>query len=344
MGTAPASGEVSAGGRGLRDYCIAWALGRLGGPASMETLTRLYNDAQAPKHVQRIATLALLALSDEASRGEFAAHMVAALPQPLQATAAGTDSTAFANALREYLASAGPDAWGAVDVAYVIDTPTVRPAVLEQLALVPLTVPYFYFVRHIFKGAEYKRDALVFGLLAHRFEKTRANFSHANYSYRTGRQARDPQAYGGQTRRYLRHRAWRTLRRAGQIGDLDYVKLAVGVLLPFTDDDASEPRAGYNTSYDRFAPYIALNHVLYENSPRYEPSPSRSTFRLKRGLRAGAPPPAVREEAFPSCGSSAPRGSCTSSRRACACRSTSSRRRRSAAYLPSSTSSTSTIS
>ena len=98
--------------------------------------------------------------------------------------------------------------------------------------------------------------------------KTRASFSHANYSYRTGRQAREPQAYGGHTRRYLRHRVWRTLRRAGQIGDLDYVKLAVGVLLAFTDDDASEPRAGYNTSYDRFAPYIALNHVLYENSPR----------------------------------------------------------------------------
>ncbi|HSO34091.1 MAG TPA: hypothetical protein VLT33_16265 [Labilithrix sp.] len=298
VGTAPAGAEVAAGGKGLRDYCIAWALGRLGGPASMETLTRLYNDAQGPKHVQRIATLALLALSDEAQRAELATHMIAALPPALQATAAGTDSVAFANALREYLASAGPDAWGAVDVAYVIDTPTVRPAVLEQLALVPLTTPYFYFVRHIFKAAEYKRDALVFGLLAYRFEKTRANFSHANYSY-NARRPTSPMAYGAQTRRYLRHRVWRTLRRAGQIGDLDYVKLAVGVLLPFTDDDASEPRASYNTSYDKWAPYIALNHVLYENSPRYEPSPSRSTFRLKRGGRPGGPPPAVREEAFP---------------------------------------------
>lgn len=308
VGTAPAGAEVAAGGRGLRDYCIAWALGRMGGPASMETLTRLYNDVQAPKHVQRIATLALLALSDEASRAEFAAHMISALPLPLQATAAGGDSNAFATALREYLAAAGPEAWGAVDIAYVIDTPTVRPAVLEQLALVPLTVPYFYFVRHVFKGAEYKGDALVFGLLAYRFEKTRANFSHANYSYRSRHGDRDPQAYGGRTRRYLRHRVWRTLRRAGQNGDLDYVKLAVGVLLPFTDDDASEPRAGYVTSYDRFAPYIALNHVLYENSPRYEPSPSRSTFRLKRGVRAGGPPPAVREEAFPKLWEQRPEG------------------------------------
>jgi hypothetical protein len=308
VGTAPAGAELAAGGKGLRDYCIAWALGRLGTAASMDTLTRLYSDTQAPKHVQRVATLALLALSDEASRAEFATHMISALPPALHASAAGPDPEAFATALREHLVSVGPDGWGAVDVAYVIDTPTVRPAVLEQLALVPLTAPYFYFVRHIFKAAEYKRDALVFGLLAYRFEKTRANFSHANHSYNARRPTQPPLAYGSQTRRYLRHRVWLTLRRAGQIGDPDYVKLAVGVLLPFTDADANEPRTSGSTSYDKWAPFIALNHILYENSPRFEPSPSRSTFRVRRGGRPGAPAPAAREEAFPKLWEARPQG------------------------------------
>ena len=57
VGTAPVDATTSAGGRGLRDYCIAWALGRLGGPASMATLRRLSSDTQGWKHVQRIATL-----------------------------------------------------------------------------------------------------------------------------------------------------------------------------------------------------------------------------------------------------------------------------------------------
>lgn len=308
IGTAPISAEVAAGGRGLRDYCIAWALGRLGGPASMEPLTKLYRDPNAPGHVQRIATLALLALSDDASKREFAEYMVSALPPPLQPAARGQSPEAFTAALRDHLASSGPDSWGAVDVAYVIDTPTVRPAVIAELASVPFTKPYFYFVRHIFKAAEYKRDAVVFGLLAHRIETTRANFSHRNWAYRGGRVQGDPEGYGGQTRRYLRHRVWRTLRRAGEAGDLDYVKLAVGILLAFDDDDADEPiDGGSGARYDVWAPYVAFNHILFEHSPRFGPSPSRNTWRVKRG-EIGQPSPNVREEAFPKLWEARPEG------------------------------------
>lgn len=57
--------------------------------------------------------------------------------------------------------------------------------------------------------------------------------------------------------------------------------MAVGMLLPFTNAHAVEPRTmsrydyssrkTVSTHWDRFAPYLAFNdHVLYENSGRYE--------------------------------------------------------------------------
>ena len=308
IGTVPAGSEIAAGGGGLRDYCIAWALGRLGTSASVAPLRKLYADASAPLHVRRIATIALLALLDPAGRAEIIASLVAALPEPLQAPARGEDPAAFTTALRQYLAST-PDGWGAVDVAYVVDSPTVRPAVLAELESVPFKEPYFYFVRHIVKAAEYRRDARVIGILAKRFETTPANFTHANYSYRGRKSSGTPRAYGARTRRYFRERTWRALRRAGQAGDLDYVKLAVGVLLAFSDADAVAPRESpHASSFGAWAPYVAFNHILFEKSPRYELSPSRKTFRMKRGTRVGAPAPTMREEAFPKLWEARPEG------------------------------------
>lgn len=303
---APA-GEAG-GGKALRDYCIAWALGRLGGPASMETLSNLFADAASQGHVKRIATLALQSLSDEATRAEFADHMIASLPEALQAPARGADPEAFARALAAHVDANPGDGFAAVDVAYVVDTPTVRPGVLAELARVPFASPHFYWLRHVLKAAEYRRDAEVFGLLAYRLEKERAAFSHANYSYRYPRPGQPPMAYGAHTRRYLRRRVWRTLRRMGAIGDPDYVKMAVGVLLPFTDADGEEPRRVGRASWDRFARYWAFGGVLFANSPRYEQATNGKTWRCKAGVRPGTPSPAAREEAFPALWDARPAG------------------------------------
>jgi hypothetical protein len=324
IGTAQRSADAKAGGKGMRDYCCAWALGRLGGAASMEPLARLYGDANQPDPVRRIATEALIALSDAPTKNEFKSHMIERLAEPLRAPARGEDPEAFQRALEAHLATS-PDAWAAVELLYVIDSPTVRPAVLAQLRAVKIAPPYFYWLRHVFKAAEYRRDAEVFGLLAYRFEKTRAN-----QPYDFARDARQginpftrqpmtivgrpqaegalprgtPKVYTSPTRVYLRRRAWRTLRRMGEIGDADYAKMAVGVLLPFTDADADDPRA----VYDKWAPYWAFNHVLYENSPRYVAGPNAKSWRIKRPYRIGDPPPPVREEAFPKLWEARPEG------------------------------------
>lgn len=288
------SGDVAGGGKGIRNYSIAYALGRLGTELSVETLARLRVDPKQPGHVQRIATEALLALSDPSTRADFAKDVVASFPAPLaQAYALG--AAAFAEALAVHLASS-PNAFAVMDLVYLVDDDVVRGAFLAELAKVKLEPPYFYWIRHLFKAAEYRRDPRVFGLLAYRFETVRAN--------PVDWQRKPQSVYSSATREYLRRRVWRTLRRFGRDGDPDFVPLAVGTLLAYSDRDAEELRTGY----DAFSKYRALNHLLYTNSPRYELRRNTKAFRLKRGQRAGQPPPPVREEAFPAAWEARPEG------------------------------------
>ena len=283
----------------MRDYCIAFALGRFGGApgsseAASEALGRIFADRATPAHIRRMATLALQELSDEPTRLEFAGHLAQSLPAQLQNV--GDDPEKFAARLDDYLAASKPEAFSVVETLYMMNTPIVRPAVLAQLAKVDFETPYWQTVRHVFKAAEYRRDARVYGLIAHRFEKVRAKFGSHNYSYRYARPNQPPRAYGGRTRRYLRRRAWRTMRRAGELGDLDYVKLAVGVLLAFTDQDGEDPRAWQR--------YWSFNWILHAHNPEYSASPNGTVFRTQR---TRAPVPA-REEAFPALWDQRPEG------------------------------------
>ncbi len=122
------------------------------------------------------------------------------------------------------------------------------------------------------------------------------------------------QAFSHQTRTYLRKRVWRSLKRIGELGQSeDYVRMAAGVLLAFTDDDAAEPRqehryrwnpetrrADYDTvHFDRYANCFALNQVLYSNSLRYQSDERDLRFHCAAGFESGGAEPENREEAFP---------------------------------------------
>lgn len=306
---------VESGGA-LRDYCIMWALGRCGSASSLDTLARIYADANAASHVRRMATLALLMVSERlgqtSTKAEYEKQLFASLPPEIQTACNGGNASEVASVLRAYLTQHAPEAWSVVDILYAINAPVARPAILAELEDVELREPWFYFVRHIFKAAEYRHDAQVFGLLAYRFETTRASFSGHNWSYRYAGQ-HTPSAYGSLTRRYLRRRVWRTLRRMGQMGDVDYVKLAVGVLLPFSDDDADEPvesenDRGISALYGPWARYWAFNWILYGRSTRFWAKPDGRLWRLRDGVSINAPPPAAREESFPKLWEARPEG------------------------------------
>jgi hypothetical protein len=284
-----------AGGKGLRDYCIAWALGRLGGVASIPALGKLTADTTADPGVRRMAAVALLEVADAPTKANLRAHWVDWLPEALRGPARSGDPAIFAAALATHLDESGQN-WAVVELAYLLDTETVRPAVIAALRTVPLRTPWFHWIRHIFKAAELRLDAEVFGILAHRFATTRANFGE--------RRRNQGEAFGARTKQYLAWRAWRTLRRLGDLGDLDYVKMAVGVLLPFTDADA----VGSHGRFGPWAPYWAMNQILFGKSARFEPSPNRRTFRLRRGQRSFLLDHPAREERHPQLWEQRPEG------------------------------------
>jgi hypothetical protein len=280
---------------GLRDYCIAWALGRTGGgEPAMRALTALYGSRTAPEHVKRIAAESLLLIGDRESAEEFKAHQLGLLPAVLATAARAGSPDAFATALDDFPLHQQP---AALHLLYMVDSAVTRPALLDALAKAPLKKPLFQPLRSIFKAAELRRDARAYGILAHRFETTRANYSRG---YR--RNVNEP--FSSATRNYLRRRIWRVLRRLGQVGDPDYVKLAAGVLLAFRDSDAVDPREtfdmrGRRIHWDRFAPYLAFNHILYGKSARYTLKRNGKAFRMVSPHIPGAAVPPEREESFP---------------------------------------------
>jgi predicted DNA-binding WGR domain protein len=289
IGTAQTGSDVNAGGKGMRDYCIAWALGRCGGgEASLRALTALYGDRKNPEHVRRIAAESLLLLGDATSSQEFKDHNLGQLPEVLARAARTGNPETFAAALDDFPLDRQP---AVLHQLYLVDAPATRPAFLDALGKAPFKKPLFQQLRAIFKAAELRRDARVFGIFGYRLEKTNANYTQG---YRAS-----TEPYSTQTRAYLRRRIWRTLRRLGQAGDPDYARLAAGVLLPFTDADAVEPRQVGRVHWDAYAPYLAFNHILYGNSKRYELPRNRRAWRMKPPHRPGATAPPEREEAFP---------------------------------------------
>ncbi|HXG66470.1 MAG TPA: hypothetical protein VNO70_15330, partial [Blastocatellia bacterium] len=312
----------------LRDYCIAWALGWCGDESGIEPLGRLYGNPATPDMVRRIAAEALMKLSDDQTRAEFRADMIEKIPRELRELARNGPAAAFAAALNAYLSADDFQRFPILDTIYLVDNKHVRPALLDVLRSAPLTANYFQRMRHIFKTAEYRRDAEVFGILAYRFEKVKGNYYQGNYSWdknnvyvrqgngipeqRKKDDVKKPNAklaYGDKTRAYLRRRVWRTLRRLGELGDVDYVKMAVGALLPYSDADAQparessrydwETRQTHHARWDAYAPYLPFNHILYGNSPRYFLKRGTTAWRCRPNYRPGDPEPQAREEAFP---------------------------------------------
>ncbi|MBV9924755.1 MAG: hypothetical protein JOZ96_06900 [Acidobacteria bacterium] len=337
---APLLIELVGSGSPLRDYCIAWALGWCGDAESVSALGRLYDNASAADFVRRIAGEALLKLLGEEARAEFKLRVLEALPFQLRGLAKEGPAGLFAEALRGHLDAGDYRRLAVLDALYLVDNEHVRPALLELLRRAPLGPNYFQRVRHIFKAAEYRRDAEVYGLIAYRFEKEKPAFAYTytpltkdvrwsyallpggGYTQEAHKEIKKDDsrlAYGGRTRAFLRRRVWRTLRRMGETGEAEaYVRMAAGVLLPFTDGDAQNPRESNilqwqtgrtnTTRWDAYAPYWAFNHILYSNSPRYFQRDGTAAWRCRSSYKPGDPEPAAREEAFPSLWEQVPNG------------------------------------
>ncbi|MDJ0714441.1 MAG: WGR domain-containing protein [Prochloraceae cyanobacterium] len=337
---APLLIELIGTGEPLRDYCIAWALGWCGDDRAIPTLKVLSQKSSTPEFVRRIAWEALHKLSDELAKEQMRSEKIIELPLTLRELGRNGTAKAFKEELSKYLNTKDYKRFSVLDTIYQIDNEWVRPALINFIKKAPLGPNHFKPMRHIFKMAEYRHDEEVFGILAYRFETHKAQYnSDRNYirlpdgryigrdwGYsETGKWERsqvdlikqeqqrpDTQiAYSNKTREYLRRRIWRTLKELGREGDPDYIKMAVEVLLQYSDADAQPSRQTtqyyYNSGrytnvtryWDTYAAYITLNHILYEHSPRYELKTNNKAWRCREGYKPGDPQPQQREEAFP---------------------------------------------
>jgi predicted DNA-binding WGR domain protein len=282
-------------------YAITWSLGRCGSAACVGALRSLRTETWEP--IRRIATSALLMVLQGPARAALVDELTARLPEPLRRLSRTGPAVDFQAALGEYLGGKEAQVAEVLDLLYQIDNEHVRPALLRVLRTAPLRSAYFQPMRHLFKLAELGQDVEVFGILAHRFELGQNEPGHFQALVRTTayhggkltQQDARISTFGRWTRKYLRLRVWRALRKLGEVGDPDYVRMAAGVLLPFTDADADELAV---PAHRAVVPcrYWAYNQILYRNSPRYLFHNSSARVLCRRAITTADA--GVREEAF----------------------------------------------
>lgn len=313
----PFIAPLAGGNDVMLNYCVAAALGRCGSAASVPLLDRMQNDAKFPEHVRRAAAESLMQLLPADQRITQADLLINALPAPLNRLARGQDTDQFLLELRRFLEGGDAERYKVLEHIYAINNHCVRHALMAILRDAPLEPPYFKQLRRIFKFAELRRDGQVFGALARRFETTRASFKmpgswYYEYRKKEKKPTIDPnasKAFSSQTREYLCRRTWQTLARLGKLDSIEYVHLAVGVLIAFTDEDAKPVRSDTRWVYsgrryqsqkiywDTFGSYWAFNQILFRNSPRYREA--NKSFTCAADYQPGGPVPVEREESFP---------------------------------------------
>lgn len=313
----------------LRDYCCAWALGFCGDETTLGETRKLLNHKS--EAVRRIAFEACLKL--ETNPQNLLEQKIAELPEDFQEIIRLETNETLLENLRNAVTEHKRGNFALLEQLYVVSDEKNRPPILQILREIPLKPKFFKVIRHIFKIAEYRRDAQVYGIIAKRFETEKAGFTapmwgdsiylvgeDGSYKYLNAKKelsSENPQiAFSDRTKSYFLRRTWRTLRRLGEIGDADYVKMAVGSLLVYSDADAQEKRTttrydyydengNYDwrnprvitTHFDEFAPYLLFNHIIHGNSPRYEFKSNYRAFRLKSNI--GDRKVSFREESFP---------------------------------------------
>lgn len=295
----------------MMNYCTAWALGRCGDSQAFTALRLLADNADSDA-VLRMTREAMLATTTGDQTREIVDGIIQKLPQPIQEALASENIIPLMTAAGNLVFRGGPQGMALLEDLYGVAAviPIARTFVLSVLGKIPFKPGYFRAIRHIYKTAEFRRDADVIGQLALRFESERScYFIHSGSRYasipgtwkyvKIKDEVTKPDsrlAYSSCTRNYFRRRVWRMLRRMGNSDDEQYVTMAVGVLLPFTDQHAAAPRKSTRYRWERgsddrwhlvpeavreYGPYggfVAFNHILYTNHTQYRLSPNGLTW------------------------------------------------------------------
>ncbi|RAL22064.1 hypothetical protein [Thermoflavimicrobium daqui] len=124
--------------------------------------------------------------------------------------------------------------------------------------LIPLSDKFYRYIKGIFKLADRRKDAPVWGRLAYLWDHRFDNYEQI--------------VLQPQTKKYLQRRAWRTLRQLGEQKSADYVKMATELLLCYRSGEFSyvhyrDPKTGSYLNHPVPMRYQhLLKHILYRHS------------------------------------------------------------------------------
>lgn len=323
------------GGDELQKYCCISSLGLCGNQDVLPVLYKIYEGNQS-ETLKRISFEAILKLESEDKIQELINKEVDLLPLELKESLLNDSLTIFQNKFNKYLNTSKQ--YSLLENLYKINNEKTRSILLDILKTLDLKPKKFKYIRHIYKMAEYRYDAEVFGLLAYRIEKEKATYNNTGYYYgfydnASGRyfyerdikkELKSPDskfAYLQKTKTYLQLRTNRYLRKLAEIDDFEYLKAAVSVLLKYSDLDADTSElvkkddfySYQNGRYIKvskvryfhpFSKKFLLNEIIYKNSDRYFKSKGMPIYQSKgENLTSDK-----REEAYPEIWNKYPQG------------------------------------
>ena len=320
----------------LLNYNLVWAIGRCGDPAGMPKLEAIRRLLPSDDSLYPMIKEAQMALMSEAEQKELTGFIEDTLPPIVKNIL--SNGPALGNLLLQDDED-GNTARTNIANLYLIAkfNGTVRNAIFYFVNKTPFTGNgFFKAFRQIFKAAEFRADAELFGLIAYRIQKTPGNFIADSWSHqiinnryvRIKDELKKPNsriAFSVQTKNYLQRRIARMLRNKGDVADPEYVKMATGILQYYKDSDevplhsetfysySRDANGRWNTTnntlhYTSTTAYTAFNQILYANSPRYELSKGRQKLLFRANVDKNNPLPAEREEAHPELWDRLPQG------------------------------------
>ena len=226
---------------GIDAWSLAWAIGRCGTEADLPTLDKLNAKNDSDETFRRIAAEARLSLLSEPARADFLNSLKADLPSSITKDLESVRTADLAEQINSVIVEPDSPHNLAADL-YLLSTdyPVVREALYSAAKVAKLQTGGMLLLRQLFKAAEFRRDAEIYGCIAKRFELDHPSYYDASRSH--------PKAFSAATRSYLRRRIARTLENAGADGDAaSFIPYAVGILLAY--DDRIENTHSTNTAH-----------------------------------------------------------------------------------------------
>ena len=282
----------------MQQYASAWAMGRMKSVDAIPLFQSYFKSAQA--NLKRIGGEALLHVLKGEELQKHLQHFINSLPEPIKLAVDNNTAEQLSELLQERVVNQTQPQYQLLEDLYAIaaEHKWIKQVLKNILLQLPLKPNYFKHIRHIYKLAEFRDDFEILGILSCKFERESEMFRQklAGYNptiyFPSLEEAIDPKkelqkktsrlAYSNKTRQYLRTRSLRNLNNYGKFDDLNYVRMATGLLLSY--DNERDFTKAYNTSYyeirngryqemqRRFpdnAHAVYLNQILSGNSKEF---------------------------------------------------------------------------